>query len=705
MQVLASAPDDSLDDVRQKEAFYAELAQDDEYIKARLLADAWCAAFVWPNHPPSPDPFPHEEGRGEKSPSVFMGEGFRVGADLPLTDLLYRHLEHDPQAENIQTVRKKVVELTDRYGFFHWHVAFPDVFPVPDDLAGKSPSVAMGGDLEGGGAGWHGGFDVVLGNPPWERIKILEKEWFAQRDPEIAAARNAAARRKMIAELAESNPAMFAAFAADKRKAEGESHFIRMSGRFPLCGRGDVNTYTVFAETNRMLIGGSGRVGMICPSGIATDDTTKYFFQDLMKTQSLANFYDFENRQGIFDGVHRSYKFALLTMTGADVQSRESEFVFFALNVGDLEDKWRRFKLSAADIAMLNPNTGTMATFRSHKDANLTLQIYKASTILWDEKRHSNPWNVHLNSTMFHMSNDSQHFLEQPHPDSRALIEAKYIHQYDHRFGINDQDHSRETSCNEKRDPNFTVIPRYWVSRSIYDEKTRRYDPTVYLAYRKVARSTDARTLIATILCGHALGESAWMIIPDRNNVRYVMLTANLDSVPFDFAVRQKHGGMNVNFYVLKQLPVIPPHTYTRPLLDFITPRVLELTYTAWDLQPFARDLDYQGAPFVWCEERRFLMRCELDALYFHLYGIERDDVAYIMDTFPIVKRKDEAAHGEYRTKRVILEMFDQMAGLPKMLAPAPKEEHGKIAVPDVSLWVTPLDPPPADPRAAHDQP
>ncbi len=126
------------------------------------------------------------------------------------------------------------------------------------------------------------------------------------------------------------------------------------------------------------------------------------------------------------------------------------------------------------------------------------------------------------------------------------------------------------------------------------------------------------------------------------------------------------------------------------------------MTYTAWDLQPFACDLGYDCPPFVWDDERRFLMRCELDALYFHLYGIKRDDVDYIMETFPIVKRKDEAAHGEYRSKRVIMEIYDSMADLPAMLVPAPKEEHGEMAVPDLSRWVSPLEPPPADPRAAH---
>ena len=379
MSDLAKSADDSLSDIQAKEELYAAIANSPEYIQARLLADAWCSAFVWAK---------------------------RQGEDMPLTDLVYRRLEDEPDAPRFESLREKVAALTDRYGFFHWHVAFPDLFSVPQDLS----------TAENEAAGWNGGFDVVLGNPPWERIKIQEKEWFAQRDPAIAGARNAAERRRMITALADSDPHLHTAFVADKRKAEGESHFIRTSGRYPLCGRGDVNTYTVFAELDRFLLNLRGRAGMVCPSGIATDDTTKFFFQDLMKTHSLASMYDFENRQGLFQGVHRSYKFCLLTMTGADIRSRESEFVFFALNIGDLDDKWRRFTLSAADIAMLNPNTGTMATFRSQRDAEITKAIYRRVPVLMDDeaskqasKQRTDVWNIRF-FTMFHMSNDSDKF-------------------------------------------------------------------------------------------------------------------------------------------------------------------------------------------------------------------------------------------------------------------------------------------------------
>ena len=682
MQLLASAPDDSLDDVRQKEQFYAELAQDDEYIKARLLADAWCAAFVW-----------------EK----------RQGAEMPLTDLLYRRLERGPQAENLQTMRKKVVELTDRYGFFHWHVAFPDVFQVPDDLERADPRVDTGGYNED--AGWNGGFDVVLGNPPWERIKIQEKEWFAQRDPAIAAARNAAERRRMIAALAESEPALLQAFVADKRAAEGESHFIRMSGRFPLCGRGDVNTYTVFAETNRMLIGGEGRVGMICPSGIATDDTTKFFFQDLMTSHSLASFYDFENRQKLFAAVDSRMKYALLTMTGADVQSRESEFVFFALNVGDLDDKWRRFKLSASDIAKLNPNTGNVAVFRSKYDAELTKYVYRSLPVLsLDGELESPSWTINIRR-VFDMNKSEtlemavSHIVSGTAHNEYSMYEGKLIHQFNHRFGSYANGSVETTDLNSLQHPAHVITPRYWMAQNIVREKMLDYWNYEWLiAWRDFTNVTNERTVISSIIPFRATDFTLRIGFPIcEKETSIAGLCTNLNSYVLDYCARQMMGGTHLSDYIIKQLPIIPPHTYTQPLLDFIRPRVLELTYTAWDLQPFARDLDYHGAPFVWDEARRFLMRCELDALYFHLYGIERDDVDYIMETFPIVKRKDEAAHGEYRTKRVILEMYDQMAGMPTMLVPAPKEEHGEITVPDVSHWVTPLDPPPADPRAAHE--
>jgi len=171
-----------------------------------------------------------------------------------------------------------------------------------------------------------------------------------------------------------------------------------------------------------------------------------------------------------------------------------------------------------------------------------------------------------------------------------------------------------------------------------------------------------------------------------------VMLAAAINHLHF-IALPRQFSGTSLSCFIVKQLLVFPLDAYHKKasfndaaLTAWISQRVLELTYTAHDLQPFAEDCGYTGPPFKWDSHRRFLIRCELDAAYFHLYGIDRDDVDYIMETFPIVKRKDETAHGEYRTKRVILEMYDAMAEAMRTGEP----------------YQTPLDPPPGDRRASH---
>ena len=433
------------------------------------------------------------------STSLEIGE-VDQGWGLPLTDLLYRHLERDPQAENLQAVREKVVALTDRYGFFHWHVAFPDVFQVPDDLS----------SADNEGAGWNGGFDVVLGNPPWEHTEIKEKEWFAERNPEIAAAPGAK-RKTLIADLKDTDPFLYTAFVGDKRQADGLSHYVRTSGNYPLTGRGRINTYPLFAEKKRTIVNGRGRVGTIVPSGIATDDTTKFYFQDIMRTHSLASMYDFENRQGIFDGVHRSYKFSLLTMTGSEIRSRESEFVFFALNVGDLDDKWRRFTLTASDIAMLNPNTGTMATFRSQRDAEITKAIYSRVPVLIRETPLENPWGIIFKQGLFNMTSDSDRFHTRDELESRGftlegnhfvrgaerylpLYEAKMFDAYNHRFAevvlsataVVRQGQARHFQGTELACDNAVPIPRYWVDSRDVDARLDFWEREWLLGFRDI---------------------------------------------------------------------------------------------------------------------------------------------------------------------------------------------------------------------------
>ena len=404
---IDESPDDTLGEVRGKEAQFRRLVVSGEYRHRQLVADAWCAAFVQP-------------------------KGAGMDPALCITTDTLRGLETDPDA--LATAQRREVERFAReYEFFHWHLAFPEVF-------------------EGEGVG---GFDCVLGNPPWERVKLQEKEWFAERSPEIADAPNAAARKRMIRSLAAGDPELYRAYLDALRQSEGWSHLMRNSGRFPLCARGDINSYAVFAEAMRTVVNERGRVGCVLPTGIATDDTTKFFFQDVVGTKSLVSLFDFENKGVFFPGVHSSYKFCLFT-AGGGVQpaADHAEYVFFAHAVDELRDPERRFTLSPEDIALLNPNTHTCPTFRSRSDAVLAKAIYRRVPVLVREARdgqpENNPWGIRF-STMFHMSNDSHLFrtreqleadgwrlsgnvFRKDESECLPLYEAKMFHHFDHRW-------------------------------------------------------------------------------------------------------------------------------------------------------------------------------------------------------------------------------------------------------------------------------
>ena len=673
MHEVDEIADSSVHEIHHKQASYQQLLDSPEYQESLLRANAWCAAFVW--------------------------KKIKGGLE-PITQDVFRRITDHPR-QIAPAIRDEINRLYRQYQFFHWHLAFPTVFHVPttDEQASENAQT-----------GWSGGFDVVLGNPPWERIKIQEKEWFAARRPNIAEATNAAQRRNMIANLVHEDASLYTQFMEDQRQATGESHFVRDSKRYPLCGRGDVNTYALFAENMRHIQAPTGRVGCIVPSGIATDDTTKFFFQDLMHTQSLASLYSFENRYKIFPAVHSSYNFALLTLAGsAHPATQGAEFVFFAHNVADVQEKQRRFTLSDNDIKLLNPNTRTCSIFRTKRDMLLTKAIYEKVPILVNENNSSqNYWSVSFNR-MFDMANDSHLFHTSEelqangwqfqgntfHRDGEIylpLYEGKMIFQYDHRFSGYETNKDIE-NVRVKDEYNF-VLPRYWVHQSYIQESVNGKNKAL-LTFRDIARSTDARTAIFSIIpitaCGDTLHVVTINIRVPKKNIYFVSCA---NSFIFDYVTRQKIGGTHLKYFLTKQLPVLPPEHYTKEctwhrgesLGEWILPRALELTYTAWDLEAFASECGYDGPPFRWDEERRFLLRCELDAAYFHLYDIARDDVDYILETFPIVKRKDEKEYGEYRTKRVILEIYD---GLQQAIA---------TGVP----YQTRLNPPPADPAMAH---
>ena len=186
----------------------------------------------------------------------------------------------------------------------------------------------------------------MIGNPPWERIKLQEREFFSLPAPEIATATNAAKRRQLVAKLESDDPALYERYQQALAAADSLLTYCRTSDQYPLTGKGDINTYAVFAELAYRLVAPHGRVGLLVPSGIASDMTTKDFFAAVAESNRLIRLYDFENRlKTFFPDVDGRFKFCILNFGGEQAATSQADFVFFAHRVEELEDRKRHIAL------------------------------------------------------------------------------------------------------------------------------------------------------------------------------------------------------------------------------------------------------------------------------------------------------------------------------------------------------------------------
>jgi hypothetical protein len=262
------------------------------------------------------------------------------------------------------------------------------------------------------------------------------------------------------------------------------------------------------------------------------------------------------------------------------------------------------------------------------------------------------------------------------------LYDAKMIHYYDHRFGsYGDRGDERgfrvlpSTTLEQYKDPNYEPVSYYFVSREDVVEQLGTHSSDRWLvAFKDVTSAISERTAIFSLIPRVGVGHSAPLLFASGSYVEGVALLANLCTLVVDFCARSKVGGLHLTFFLLKQLPVLPPKTYGKDELEFVRRRVLELTYTSHSMSGFARDLGFDGPPFAWDEDRRAVLRAELDAWYARAYGLTRDELRYILDpadvmgdaypseTFRVLKNSEMKKFREYRTRRLVLEAWDRLA-------------------------------------------
>jgi hypothetical protein len=601
---------------------------------------------------------------------------------------------------------------------FHWPLEFPDVMAS-------------------------GGFDIVLGNPPWEVMQLGEEEYFAQHWPEIAELAGAA-RKREIEKLRLTRPGIFAEYEAAKRGFEASNEFARESGRFDLTASGKVNTFALFAEAFTNLRSHRGRAGVIVPTGIAVADGNKGFFNHLIESEMLVSLLAFYETRHRFIQTDDKNSFCLMTVGKA---SDPPEFVFDAETIEDISDQRKIFRLSPSDIELINPNTKTAPVFRSRFDAELTAKIYARVPVLLNKAagESGNPWSIDFRQGLFNMTLDSGLFrlaeqlreagyipqgthwvflLPEPTLIDTAqsgqlglydgvtsaperyvpLYEAKLIHQFDHRWATYEDQESRDVNEPEKRSSSFEPTVRYWVPENAVIERliTKGWNLKWLLGWRDITRNSDVRTVIASVLPAFGVGNNLPLIFVSEAHRHLIpCLLSNLSTLTLDYFARHKVGGIHLNFFIFEQLPVLPPQAYGTASSAFILQRALELIYTSHSLAPFARDFGYDGPPFAWDEDRRAILRAELDAWYARAYGLTLNELRFILDpadvmgsdypseTFRVLKNNEIRKYGKYRTRDLVLEAWARMeAG--NLPAPIPYDRNSTVLEP-VGVGVNPL--------------
>lgn len=598
------------------------------------------------------------------------------------------------EVERFTAIWREARSLIDEERFLNWQIQFPGVW----DNWGSTER--------------EGGFDAIVGNPPWDRIKLQQVEWFAARRPDIAKAQRASDRARMIKALKDAGDSLFDDYLKADKRAAATMRMARKGGHYPLLSRGDINLYSLFVERAHSLVKPDGMVGLLTPSGIASDLSASAFFRKVATGGHLRALYDFENRrtryelEPFFPDVDSRFKFA--AMIASPARTFQSSYCgFFLQSTDEQKNPEQAFPITAADFARVNPNTGTAPIFRTRRDMALTTAIYGRVPVLVDKSRDEPKatWPVKY-VRMFDMTNDSHLFRTRAELEGQEgawpiggnrwqsaagewvpLYVGRMIHQFDHRAAsvtVNEENlHnaalSGEITAAMKADPSFVPDPQFFVLA------TADVSKGATIAFRDIARATDARTVIAAFVPNRAAGNTAPIIVSDVPLIDQCLLMANLSAVALDYVARQKAQSTHLNWYIVEQLPLLPPTAYARAFgpksaNDIVRATALELTYTAHDMAPFASGMGHVDdagevrPPFIWDEERRLHLRAKLDALYFILYGIfdpadpaqSRDDIRYIYSTFPIVERQDVAAYGTYRSRDLALAYINALiAGQP----------------------------------------
>ena len=641
---LDSLPDTTPEQVRAKQQKYEELAAQTNYeASGQFLADLWCAAFVW------------------RKTRAF---------EQPVTEAIFRRARQDPGTvpewmydEVAGCPGKGVAGLREQYRFFHWHLAFPGVFRVPAD--GKKP--------ENTRTGWSGGFDLVLGNPPWDTLSPDAKEFFAAYDPQVRFVDKDGQKR--IIEQLLTQPAIAAAWERNCRNLYAQVHLIKNGGRYRLfapgnLGKGDFNVFRMFVETALETVRPAGWAAQIVPEGLYNGANSMAIRKALFETCELRQIYGFENTNEVwFKQVHTALKFCLYAAhLGGETASFRTAF--------NIKSHERLAEVQGGTILTMpvslvrefSPDALAVMELGNQTDIDIAAKLYK-----WPKFGDTSvlPKRDYLRE--IDMGTDRDLFCEDR--EAVPLYEGRMVGQFDHRAKGYRSGRGRAAVWEDLAFslPTKSLQPQWHIAREQIPEKAADRVGSFRVAFCDVASPTNERTLVAALIPPNTIsGHSAPTCIfePEGYEWCYPLWLSIANSFVTDFVARMKVS-LHMSFTILDSIP-FPRLPVEDPRTRLLVPLALRLTCTGPEMIPFWNIMAGQGwvdpvavngtPPGIVDEDERLVARAEIDAIVARdVFELTRPEVEYVLDTFPVHRGYQEQQYREYRSRRLILEVYDAL--------------------------------------------
>ena len=575
----------------------------------------------------------------------------------------------EPRTDQARSIIERLRAIGEQENFLHWQVAFPNRW---NDWTS---------------AELKGGFDAVIGNPPWGNMEFEELGWLKVHAPTIAHAVDAASRATLLTQA----PQIASLIAAARERMSRMMSALRQSESYSYGFGRKIDIGYPFALRCASLIKSDGVVGLLVPTGVVTSQGSASFVQQMLGSRTLNTVLDYQNKpsrdsEPFFEAVDSRYRFCFLSFGGLHRNFGEATCGFLLAQTDGAYLQNRTFKLTHAALSAMSPEQGGLSIITDDRQAGILAKVYAAHPSI--KENHSTSHFVY--SQMFNTSDRRIDFKSSSELDGEGyypvehglwrrgddlavpLIEGKMIDAFDHRFAEVSVDSSRlyrpgqpvQVPLAYKENPDYYLPARYYVDASLRPQSAWRW----ICCFKDVTGPRNHRTALMSIAPFNAFNHKAPVWYNNSGDpLAAARFAGCFNSFVFDFLVRSKLTSNSLPKFLLEQLPVPSDLQYERRFgsktaAEIVREDVLALTYTAHDMEPFARDLGYDGLPFAWDEEDRRTRRARLDALYFHLYGIGRDDADYILSTFPIVERHDRAAHGRFLTRDLILAWMNALA-------------------------------------------